>query len=254
MAHADHARERAGLHRFFIAAASVQGDHVTFTPAQRKQLRSVLRLGEGDTVVVLPGDGSELVVTLRLGADGFAGVILSRHPGIPEPSRQVWLYQSALRGDRFAWLLQKATELGAAGIVPVIYRYTQPADYTARSDRYRTIALEAAEQCRRSAAPIVLPALGFAEAVKHGRAIPASHLLLLDEQETSLSLRKALPERADATVGLFIGPEGGLSAEERHAAFRADVLAVTMGRRILRSETAGLAALTIALAAAGELD
>jgi 16S rRNA (uracil1498-N3)-methyltransferase len=225
---------------------------VAFTPAQQQQIRRVLRLRPGDQVIVCPGDGSEIMVALRSDGAQVWGEPFEQHPGLPEPACAVWLYQSALRGDRFTWLLQKGTEIGVRGFVPVVFRHTQPADYDARADHFRAVIREAAEQCRRTRLPTLLPAQSYAEALGHARASCEATCLLLDEQETSVTLHAALPQ-APSTVCLFIGPEGGLHGDERAQALAAGVRPVSLGRRVLRSETAGLIGAAITLAASGDL-
>lgn len=249
-------------HRFFLPEGAVGAGTVAFTAEQQQQIRKVLRLRDGDRVIACPGDGTELIVILRLAGSTVSGAIDAVRPGLPEPSRPVWLYQSALRGDRFTWLLQKGTEIGVAGFVPVRYRYTQPADYATKLGRYLAVVREAAEQCGRSILPAVLPAAPFESALASTAA--GSLCLLLDEAERARSLVDVLTSaRDDVPAGtaaaaplpvcLFVGPEGGLHPDERGLALARGVAPVSLGSRILRSETAGLVAATLALAASGDL-
>jgi 16S rRNA (uracil1498-N3)-methyltransferase len=136
--------------------------------------------------------------------------------------------------------------------VPLRFRYTQQADYANRLDRYRAVVREAAEQCGRSVLPIVLPAQTYAAALKEQTDAPR---LLLDEREHDRSLREAIAEiGALRTIHLFVGPEGGLHPDEREQARVLGMQTVGLGRRILRSETAGVVAATLVLAAAGDLE
>ena len=238
-------------HRFFVAAGAVTATSVDFSAEQQQQIRKVLRLREGDRVIACPGDGTELIVILRVAGQAVSGEIEAVRQGLPEPSRPVWLYQSALRGDRFTWLLQKGTEIGVAGFVPVRYRYTQPADYATKLGRYLAVVREAAEQCGRSILPAVLPALEFETALA---STPGGSVrLLLDEGERAVSLAGALAHGQQPPLCLFVGPEGGLHPDERALARAAGVAPVSLGGRVLRSETAGLVAATLALAASGDL-
>lgn len=252
MGDAGAAPDRAGLHRFFVDPSALTTGRIVFDAAQQQQLRRVLRLRDGDRVVVCPGDGTERVTVLRVAGTTVWGEPGDSYPGLGEPARDVWLYQSALRGDRFTWLLQKGTEIGVHGFVPVLFRYTQPADYRTRLERYGAVVREAAEQSGRARLPAILPAQPFAEALAASGTSPGALRLLLDERETELSLRSALS--ADhATVCLFVGPEGGLGDDERALAHAHGVQSVGLGRRILRSETAGLIGAALALAASGDL-
>lgn len=246
------AADRTALHRFFVAPSAVAADRVTFTAEQQQQIRRVLRLRAGDRVIVLPGDGSEITAALQADGPTVWADPLDRQPGAPEPVRDIWLYQSALRGDRFTWLLQKCTEIGVRGFIPVLFRYTQPANYVSKVEHYRAVIREAAEQSRRARLPDLLAVLPFAGALDHGTAVPGATCLLLDERETSMRLHAALAA-APGTICLFVGPEGGLHDHERARARAAEVQAVSLGRRILRSETAGIAAAALALASSGDL-
>jgi 16S rRNA (uracil1498-N3)-methyltransferase len=211
----------------------------------------VLRLQDGDQIVVLDGTGDELLARLRTSGSELSAVPIERRRGHASPSRQLWLYASALRGDRFAWLLQKGTEIGVAGFVPTRFARTLPADYAARLERYQAIVREAAEQSRSALLPEVAEPRSFTSLLP-GAIAPGSLWLLLDEQEAGHSLRDRVADACD-TVHLFVGPEGGLTDEERAAAEAHGVATVSLGRRILRAETAALVAATITLAASGDL-
>lgn len=240
------------LPRFFVAPDAIAAARVEFDSAQVQQLLRVLRLGTGDRVIVCDGSGLERVTVLRQEGRRLWGVPDPPTPGVAEPGRAVWLYQAALRGDRFTWLLQKGTEIGVRGFVPVRYRHTQPADFASRADRYGAVVREAAEQCGRARLPELLTVLPFAEALAHSAVIAGATRLLLDERPCGSTLRDGL-EGAGRSVCLFIGPEGGLADEERQQAAAAGLRPVTLGRSILRSETAGLVGAALALGAAGDL-
>jgi 16S rRNA (uracil1498-N3)-methyltransferase len=241
---------RDGRYRFFVAPQAVVQDRVSFDPAQVRQLRTVLRLHTGDRILACPNDGTEVLVELDA---TYQGHVVERRLGVAEPRCAVWLYQSALRGDRFTWFLQKATEIGVSGIVPVIFHRTQPADYLGRHHRYRLVVREAAEQCGRTRLPEVFSPLRFTAALAHSAQQMAGMRLLLDETEQTTTLRSVAGLAACTSVAVFAGPEGGLTDPEREAAQGMRVLPVSLGRRILRSETAGLVAAALALAAAGDL-
>ncbi|MGH2410494.1 MAG: RsmE family RNA methyltransferase [Chloroflexota bacterium] len=226
-------------------------ERVSLTPEQQHQIRRVLRLRTGDPIIACDGSGDEITATLEMRGHEVWAVPLERRPGRAVPHRTVWLYQSALRGDRFSWLLQKGTEVGVAGFVPILFQRTQSADYGGRAARYRTIVREAAEQSERATLPEVRDAQPFLMALSGCN--PARELcLLLDERERERSLRAAVAPAHDV-VRLFIGPEGGLTEEERRVAQTRGLLPESLGSPILRSETAGLAAAILALGASGDL-
>ncbi|HVC81596.1 MAG TPA: 16S rRNA (uracil(1498)-N(3))-methyltransferase [Chloroflexota bacterium] len=245
------AAPRLAAPRFFVAPAAVAAEHVSLTEEQQHQIRRVLRLRPGDPIIACDGSGDEIVATLTMAGRDVWAVPVERRQGRAIPSRSVWLYQSALRGDRFTWLLQKGTEVGVAGFVPVLFQRTQSADYAGRALRYQAIAREAAEQSERATLPHVWDVQPFSAAVSSCN--PARELcLLLDERERHRSLRAALAP-AISVVRLFIGPEGGLTEQERQLAQLQGLLPVSLGSAILRSETAGLAAAILALGASEDL-
>jgi len=245
------AAPRLAAPRFFVDPVAVTAERVSLTAEQQHQIRRVLRLRAGDPIVACDGSGDEIVAALAMAGHEVWAVPVERRPGRAAPSRSVWLYQSALRGDRFSWLLQKGTEVGVAGFVPVLFQRTQGADYLGRATRYQAIVREAAEQCERATLPEVRDAQSFSVAVS--ACDPRRELcLLLDERERERSLRAALAP-AISVVRLYIGPEGGLTEEERRVAQAHGLSSVSLGGAILRSETAGLAAAILALGASEDL-
>ncbi len=233
---------------FFIDPASITPERISFSTVQQHQLRRVLRLRDGERILVCDGTGREVVAALTSMRTFPSAVPLEIRAGIREPSCKISLYQSALRGDRFTWLLQKGTEIGISRFTPVLFVRTQPSDYASRIDRFQTVVREAAEQCERSALPRVDAPLALDDALGEGTGIR----LLLDERETATSLRHAVPGAVEA-ASIFVGPEGGLTDGERSQAVAAGAVPVTLGTRILRSETAGLVAATILLSLSNDL-
>jgi 16S rRNA (uracil1498-N3)-methyltransferase len=219
-------------------------------------LTRVLRAKAGDTVQLLDGGGKVYTVTVAtLERRSAAGTITAVDSALPEPGVTVTLYQCALKADKLEWVWQKATELGATTLVPVISSraVVRPtAALERRRPRWESIVREAAEQSGRGTLPTVAASADLATILQDA---PGLRLLAWEEGAAHPSLIHALgqaelPVRA---VSLLIGPEGGLSAEEVTQAETAGWQTVTLGPRILRAETAAVAALAITLAALGEL-
>lgn len=234
--------------RFFVAPSAIAEDRITFTSAQQHQLRSVLRQKDGMRVVVCDGSGREIVCELASVRGSFYAMALDYRAGLREPACRVSLFQSALRGDRFTWLLQKGTEIGVSRFVPTIFARTQPSDYAHRMDRYQAIVREAAEQSERPVLPLIQPPTTFSQSLKLSDGLR----LLLDEHARQTSLRESLAA-GSADVSIYVGPEGGIVDAERAEAIAAGIVCVSLGARILRSETAGLVAATIVLAWSNDL-
>jgi 16S rRNA (uracil1498-N3)-methyltransferase len=245
--------------RFLVAPPSLDADSVAIDPALAQRLANVLRLRAGDEITLFDGSGVEAQTRIeRLDARSGTATVVERCMGAPEPRVRIHLYQSIAKGDRFEWLVEKATEIGVASITPLItarsvVRTTTDAP---RVDRWRRIAMEAAEQSGRSAVPSVNAPARFEAAIDSAGGV----LLLPYERagDDAPSIQQALDARIDnlfasSAVSLFIGPEGGFEDTEITRAVETGATIVSMGVRILRSETAGLVATALVLNATGEL-
>jgi len=232
---------------------------ITLPGEQAHYLLRVLRLRPGDCFRILDGRGRLLHARLEeiSGRSATAEVLAEERLG-EKASVQVHLAQSLIRGGRMDLVVQKATELGAAAVWPFISERTvaQPGSRSAaRSMRWRKIAAEAARQCGRGHVPQVHEIGGFQETLS---ALPG-HKVVLWEEEDSGGLREALGiagapgaltgssagEGAPRCVSLLIGPEGGFTVEEMRLARRAGCVSAGFGPRILRADTAAVAALAV---------
>lgn len=237
------------LRRFFVDPALLKARNVTVEGDLAHRLARVLRYRRGDKVVLTGGGAKEYVVELKdISQFAVHGVIEGERPAPPEPSVAVVLYQSLIRNNRFDLALEKCTEIGVARFVPVVAERTQgqfdePA--AGRSERWQRIVVEAAEQCGRGKLPVIDPPLTFVEALRTARGtkiVPweAERTQKLGEYLRSLS-------RKPETVSVFIGPEGGYDASEVEAARDAGAALVTLGRQVMRAETAAVVACGILL-------
>ena len=241
------------MHRFFVEPPVdlAPGARVDLPPAVAHQVGRVLRLRPGDRVILLDGAGREAEVALTtFGRAAVRGDVLACRVVAPPPGPAVTLYQAVLKGERFAWVLQKATELGVAALVPVVTERTivpwaEVADL-ARQARWARIVREAAEQCRRATLPALHPPLRWPAACR--RIAESGAAVLLPWEEAAAPLGPALAAaRAAATVAVAIGPEGGFAPAEMDLARAAGLAPVSLGPRILRAETAALAVCALVL-------
>ncbi|MFO7188471.1 MAG: 16S rRNA (uracil(1498)-N(3))-methyltransferase [Pseudomonadota bacterium] len=202
----------------------------------------VLRLRVNDKVILFNGDGSEWDATLaQIGKRSVVATIGRRSAVNRETPLDVHLLQGVCAADRMDLVLQKATELGVASIQPVItarsiVRLSEERQ-ARRHQHWQNVVIAACEQCGRNTIPVVAPGLGFAEVLA---ALPAAGERILLSPDGEHNLRGLPPP---AHVRLLIGPEGGLTPEERAMAVAAGFVPVRFGPRILRTETAPLAAL-----------
>jgi 16S rRNA (uracil1498-N3)-methyltransferase len=239
------------LHRFFVDPALLGGDRVALSGFQAHQVSRVLRLRVGNRVVLVDGAGQEYRVRLdEVRSSAVSGTVELIRPSRPEPSLILTLYQALVQRDRFETALQKGTEVGISRFVPTWCERSNVSGERIdekRLDRWRRIVTEAAEQCERGIVPEVTPPVRFDAAIAEG--VAAGPLLVAWEREDSRSLRSALAAALKAgdggrsSLGLFVGPEGGFTATEIAVARDAGAHTVSLGPRILRTETAGLAAL-----------
>ncbi len=246
------------MHRFFISPDFIDGDAITFPEDAARQIARVLRSRPGDQVIVLDDTGREHVVTLEaVSASQVTGRVMSKHESAGEPAVALTLYQGVLKADRFEFVLQKGTELGVSRFVPVICERSVSREAersNSRTSRWQRIIREAAEQSRRGKLPALEDAIAFREACDR----IDSPAIIPWEQESAAGLKSVLRKWQSgglkiSSLGILIGPEGGFSeAEVRYAAERG-IAPVTLGRRILRAETAGIAVAVAVMYELGEM-
>lgn len=237
--------------RFFVPAGALDGETVTLTGDTARHIAYSLRMAAGDTVTL--ADGAGVVSTCRLEVfDGETVVarVLERTRDTSELPVAVRLYQGVPKGDKLEWIVQKAVELGAAAVVPFVSRFCvvrpNPERAEKQTARLSRIACEAASQSGRTRLPDVSRPLSFEDALADARAT-CDAVLFCYEGETAVTLREALESAkatGAATLGLFVGAEGGFAPEEVARARENGAVSVTFGPRILRCETAPLYALS----------
>jgi len=251
------------MYRFFVPPEWLGQDPVTIRGPLAHRLRNVLRMRTGEHILLLDNSGwsyeTELVI---VDTERSTGRVVRKSLAAGEPRTKVTLYQAMLKGRKFEFVLQKGTELGLVEFVPVICQRcvmsTLDMAGTDKLNRWQRIIAEAAEQSRRGRLPQLQPVSLFPQACDVARRADLS--IIPWEEERSLSLRELLrpddPEGKQArpfSVNIYVGPEGGLTADEIHRAERFGIIPVTLGPRILRAETAGLVAATAILYELGDL-
>jgi 16S rRNA (uracil1498-N3)-methyltransferase len=216
------------------------------TGEQATHLIRVLRAQQGMEFDVVAGTRVYRAVISGIGATGVQMTLLNEIDAAA--ALPLTLLLAVIKFDRFEWALEKITELGAAEVVPVLARRTEKhlaQAAQARVERWRRIAREAAQQSRRSDVPMIQDPQSLKAALAQTTA-PGTLSLLLSETEHQHALRAALEQDSAAeNVRVAIGPEGGWTAEEFSAFQQAGWTAVTLGPRILRAETAAMAAAAV---------
>ena len=225
------------LHRFFVEAGTTAQDRFALPSSVERQVRGVLRLRDGDRIVLMPGDGTQS--TCRL--EGSDCVVEERSAVDTEPRHRLTVVQALLKGDALEEVVQHATELGVAAFQLVVTERCIPRHVTPRKlERLRAIAREAAEQSERGVVPAVSSPVPLGEVL-----LPGS--VLLYERHDGAGLASLGPPGS-----VIIGPEGGFSPREVEAARRAGVSIAGLGARILRSQTVAVAAAAVSVSRTGD--
>ena len=247
------------MHRFFVSPDLLAQDELALEGDLAHQISRVLRLCPGDEVILLDGLGWAYPTAIDHVSPRLVRAHVSgRWRPESEPRLPIIIHQALAKGRRFEWALQKSVELGATTIVPMLTErgVSRPDDSDrGKLDRWRRIAQEAAEQSGRAVIPQVAPVSGFREACRPpgDGAVSLMACLAPTAQAPSEALA-SLEEPAPTAVRLYVGPEGGFSPDEIAGAAEAGIVLVSLGPRVLRTETAAVALLSLVMYALGELE
>jgi 16S rRNA (uracil1498-N3)-methyltransferase len=233
------------LPRLFLRESIGDGASLDLDAAQANYLGNVLRLGAGAQLLVFDGSSGEWQATIAEVGKKRMTLSVERKTREPEIIPDVWLAFAPVKRTQTDWLVEKATEIGVAKLIPVMTRRTMAE--RVRLDRLESIAIEAAEQCGRTRLPAI------AEPLPLSRLLPsrdhARRVYFADEAGGEPAMQAFQP----GPSLILIGPEGGFTDEERATVRGAEnTVAISLGPRILRAETAALAALSAYMTVAGD--
>ena len=247
------------MQHFFADRSWVQGDKIRLEGSDVNHMKNVLRMKEGEEVQVSDGTGNAYLCQIE-GYEGDQAVLKIREKTEKDtelPSK-IWLFQGLPKGDKMELIIQKAVELGASRIVPVASKrcVVRLDEKKAQSKvkRWQAIAESAAKQSGRAVVPEVKLPVSYREAMKLSEELDVKLIpyecadeLLSGTEETPMErtrnrLKTILPGQS---IGIMIGPEGGLEKAEVEQSMEAGFAPVTLGKRILRTETAGLCILSV---------
>ncbi len=240
--------------RFFVTPEEMQPEFLVLT-GENAQHAKVLRLKNGEDVLVCDGQGRECVCTVSDVSPGqISLVVKKRQESESEAAVKVSIYMAFPKADKLEHVIQKATELGAYEIVAFpsarcVSRLDEKS-LKKKLERWQKIAASAAEQSGRGRIPQVVTLGSFQEAL--ARSVKADKAILFYENERASTLRGAMAGKEYRTISLLTGPEGGLEEREVNQAQEFGLEVCTLGRRILRCETAPLCALSAVMYATGE--
>jgi 16S rRNA (uracil1498-N3)-methyltransferase len=247
--------------RCYLPGSWREGSETELPRAQSDHLIKVLRLRADDSVQVFDGEGGAWQATLVSGARrGYRLRIGGELAAEPLPGLPLTLVQAVARSDKMDWIVQKATELGVFAIQPLITEHSvvrmDAAQAARKTVHWQAIAAAACEQCGRSRLPRVAQPIELQQ-LANKMARPAGLLWVLDPGAgiglSSAAQGIAAWQPPPAGIALLVGPEGGLSETEMQQLIQQGARPLGLGRRVLRTETAALAALTLIQGALGEL-
>jgi len=240
--------------RFFLD--DISGDEISVTGPDARHMALALRMKPGERVIVCDGKNGEALCEISsLTPELVRARVLDRRPSGAEPSCRITLFQALPKSDKLEFIVQKAVELGASAVVPVLSRncVSRPDEgaMEKKLSRLKKIADEAAKQSGRGALPEIGRLTPFREAVDDmaGRALP-----LFFYEHGSCSLRRAMENYSGGEIAIMIGSEGGFDGDEAAYASEKGLAMLSLGPRILRCETAPIAALSAVLYATGNME
>ena len=240
------------MHHFFVNPEQVEDGLIRITGSDVNHIKNVLRIRQGEEMLVSDGTGRDYLCQAEeiAGQEVTVRILETEEEGRELLSR-IWLFQGLPKSDKMEFIIQKAVELGAAGIVPVTTRNTvvklDQKKEEAKVKRWQAIAESAAKQSKRSLVPRVSGIMTLKEAFDYVESQGFSVRLIPYEHEAGMDGTKTELDAAGPgqDIAVFIGPEGGFDEREIELALSKGVRPISLGRRILRTETAGLALLSV---------
>ena len=238
------------MYQFFIEPMDVQDGHIVITGSDVNHIKNVLRMRTGEKITVVSRDeGKKWICEIReLREEGICCDILSAEDADTELPAKIFLFQGLPKGDKMELILQKAVELGCFEIIPVACRRCvvklEEKKQKSKVQRWQSISEAAAKQSGRKTIPRVREVMRFSEALSCAEDMDVK-LIPYERAKGMAETKKLLGElKPGQRIAVFIGPEGGFEEEEIKEAQNAGVTPVTLGRRILRTETAAITALS----------
>ena len=229
--------------KFFTKSDYIYDNELKIMGEDVSHISKVLRMSAGDNIIVCDGEGNDYDAVIKsISKTEVVAEITGKYVCDAEPCVEVTLYQALPKQGKMEYIIQKNTELGVNKIIPVYTKrcVVKPSDKT---ERWQKVAESAAKQCGRGIIPQVMPVISFDEAVKQMEEYDLA--LMPYECEEENGLKKVLSSFQYKSISIFIGPEGGFDLKEVDTAINSGVKTVTLGKRILRTETAASAVLPI---------
>lgn len=243
------------MRRFFVEPSDICGEEIRFNREQSHHMGKVLRLAPGEEISACTGDGKLYLAVLdRFEKDCVTAKITEISDNLQETAIPIRLYQGMPKADKLELIIQKCTELGVSAIIPVetgrSIVHLDGGKAEKKLERWQKIAQEASQQSKRVTIPTVGPYMNWKQMLQELQNASQELTVVLWEDESTLRLKEVLQQvKAEdvKAINLIVGPEGGLSEQEVTQLRDAGAVSASLGRRILRTETAGLAAVSMIL-------
>ena len=238
------------MYRFYIGQDQIQ-EEIHILDSDVNHIRNVLRLEPGDWLVACDGEGTDYVCRIQsLSPDDVTLSIEKKQESGTELDTRITLFQGIPKKDKMEFIIQKAVELGVYEIVPVmmkrcVVKLSEDKKIKKKTERWQAIAEAAAKQCDRGIIPVVHEPVTMGQAFDMASSL--EYNMIPYELQNGIQVSRQIVDEACAkeSVGIFIGPEGGLEKDEVDRAVAIGAEPITLGKRILRTETAGMALLSI---------
>lgn len=238
------------MHQFFVTPAQVEGEQIHITGNDVNHIKNVLRMREGEQIRVSDGNNRKYLCEIALiSAEEVTAAILSEEAADNELPSRIYLFQGLPKADKMEWIIQKAVELGVYQVIPVETKRAvvrlDGKKAAKKVERWNGISESAAKQSGRNIVPQVGDVITMKEALQMARELDIV-LIPYELAEGMDHTREVIDRIAPGqSVGIFIGPEGGFDQGEVLEAEAAGAQTITLGKRILRTETAGLTVLSV---------
>lgn len=238
------------MYRFFVEPSQVEEHTIRIQGSDVNHIKNVLRMKTGEEILISSGDNLEYACYIEeMGTEEVLAHVMYVQEAGYELSSRIYLFQGLPKGDKMELIIQKAVELGVHEIIPVATRRAvvklEGKKEENKIRRWQAIAGSAAKQSKRMYVPEVKPVMRFSQAIEQAKELD----IVLLPYELAEGMRKTKEIIAQiepgGSIGIFIGPEGGFDEEEVRMAVEMGAKAITLGKRILRTETAGLTVLSV---------
>ncbi len=238
------------MHRFFVDGCNNASDNIIITGSDVNHIKNVLRIRLGEKIIISDGNGTDYeCLVVEMDDTSVTAKIEDVIKNAAELPAKITLFQGMPKSDKLELIIQKAVELGAYEIVPVITKRSvvkiDDKKASKKLERYNGIAQAAGKQSGRGIIPQVKDFMSFKQAIEYAKALDMN-IIPYEEAEGLEYSRQVIKDiKCKKSLGIFIGPEGGFAKEEVDMAIAMGAKCITLGNRILRTETAGLAVLSI---------